>query len=540
MVGKVQSAFTKGRNIQDSILIANEILDGWKRNDSKGLVIKLDFEKAFDNLNWNFLFKMMQQMGYPHKWIGWIRECLSTAWISVLVNGAPTKQFKTHKGIRQGDPLSPFLFIIAAEGLNRLFLEAIEQGKLKGMSVVEGGPIITHLQFADDTIIFCNASMEEVEIIKILLKGFEVMSGLRINFHKSLVCGVGINQDQLSIFAKALRCHPQKLPIKYLGMPLGASPRLKSTWKPVIDKIKSRLSSWKRRNTSFGGRLTQIKSVLSNLPIYYMSIFKIPEGVAKTIESIQANFLWGGSDLNRKIHMFSWAKMMQKKEHGGLGIKGVREMNEALLLKWWWRYGVEKDALWRKLICSKYKGGNWLPFMEMNRKVSIIWRDILLVQNRRPQQFSNFLDNIRFKIGDGSAISFWQDAWVEGNELSVLFPRLFRTVLKKEESIADILIRRNEQSAWDFQLRRRLFDWEITDLQVLTNLLDNQNLNVHLGTSDQLVWKATNTNSFSVQSMYRILLYGDAVPYASDSKVFKLIWNNAAPYRSNVLGGWLS
>lgn len=197
-VGEVQSAFTGGRNIQDSILIANEIVDGWKKRKVRGLIINLDLEKAFDNINWTFMFRMLRMLGYPDKWILWMHECLSTALVSILVNGSPSKQFRMQKGIRQGDPLSPFLFIIGAESLNCIFQGAIHQGTIKGLRIGVDGPLLTHLQFANDTLVFCGADLEEFKNIKCLLKGFEVMSGLKINYHKSVVCGVGMVDGEVS------------------------------------------------------------------------------------------------------------------------------------------------------------------------------------------------------------------------------------------------------------------------------------------------------------------------------------------------------
>lgn len=532
VIGEVQSAFTGGRNIQDSILIANEVVDGWKRNKVKGLIFKLDLEKAFDNLNWVFLFKMMKLFGYPDDWILWIHECLSTASISVLVNGAPTKEFKMQKGVRQGDPLSPFLFIIAAESLNCLFQEAVSLGSLKGLKVSDEDPVLTHLQFADDTLIFCEAKMEEISAVKGLLQGFEVMSGLKINYHKSLVCGVGIDQTHLEMLANAFGCKYQSLPIKYLGMPLGASPKLKSTWKPVIEKFKQRLSSWKRRVLSFGGRLTLIKSVLGSLPIFFLSLFKIPEGVAKEIEGIQARFLWGSDDLKRKIHMVCWSKIKHSKENGGLGVRGIKEMNDALLLKWWWRFGSEKGALWRKIICAKYKMNSnlWLPSMDINRHVSVFWKDIIQIESKKPSVFSKFKDNISLSIGDGKSIRFWTDEWVDGKKLSNLFPGIFRVIINTEESIAEVWQRKEEQFNWEFDFRRNLFIWEAEELESMVNLLNCMQINFQQS-PDHFSWKACNSNSYSVSSMYMLSLIPVSNTEISERKTLKWVWHNVAPFR---------
>lgn len=175
-----------GKNIQDDILIANEVVDLWKKKKQKGVVLKLDFQRAYDNLSWNFLFDMKDKFGFPSKWCLWIKECLRTAAVSVLVNGSSTGEFKMEKGLRQGDPLSPFLFILVVEGLNVIFNRAKERGIIKGISVAANGPNLTHLQFADDTIVFCNASLDELMNVKKLLSFFEAVSGLKINFQKSV------------------------------------------------------------------------------------------------------------------------------------------------------------------------------------------------------------------------------------------------------------------------------------------------------------------------------------------------------------------
>ncbi|XP_057489485.1 secreted RxLR effector protein 78-like [Actinidia eriantha] len=154
VVDKVQSAFIRGRNIQDGILIANEVVEEWKRSSQRGVIIKLDFEKAFDKVNWNYLLKMMDLMNFPQRWKDWIEECLSCARVSVLVNGSPCEEFQMQKGIRQGDPMSPFLFIIAAEGLNWLLKNAELLGSFSGLKIGIDALVVTHLQFADDTLIF--------------------------------------------------------------------------------------------------------------------------------------------------------------------------------------------------------------------------------------------------------------------------------------------------------------------------------------------------------------------------------------------------
>lgn len=154
---------------------------------------------------------MMANLGFGDRWIGWMKTCITTARVSVLVNGSPTNEFSPQKGLRQRDPLSPFLFNIAAEGLNILLERAKSQGLFKGATVGSAKLKLSHLQFADDTILLCEAEQEEIINAKRILRCFEVMSGLKINFHESVVSGVGVSDMMVHDFASTLHCLSQKL-----------------------------------------------------------------------------------------------------------------------------------------------------------------------------------------------------------------------------------------------------------------------------------------------------------------------------------------
>ncbi|XP_028091229.1 uncharacterized protein LOC114291579 [Camellia sinensis] len=163
-------------------------------------------------------------------------NCVSSVRISILVNGSPTSEFSPQRGLRQGNPFSPFLFDTVFEGLNILLVRAINLGILRGVLVGSKDVILSHLQFADDSIIFSKADWDQMVLIKRILRCFEVLSGLRINYHKSVVYGIGVDDALLLSFAKLLNCQVHSLPLRFLDLPLGANPGRKSTWKPVLDK----------------------------------------------------------------------------------------------------------------------------------------------------------------------------------------------------------------------------------------------------------------------------------------------------------------
>ena len=157
-----------------------------------------------------------------------------------------------------------------------------------------------------------------------------------------------------------LGCVQIKLPIKYLGIPLGANMRKASSWQSVLDKVQQRLLSWKSCSLSRAGKLVMIKAVLNSLPMYYLSIFKIPKKVANDIVRIQRKFLWSGEKGGRSMPLVKWDVVKQQKSEGGLGVGDLEKKNAALLFKWWWRFINEEDMLWKKVIQSIHKEGHGL------------------------------------------------------------------------------------------------------------------------------------------------------------------------------------
>ena len=271
------------------------------------LLFKVDFEKAYDSVHLNYLDTVMHKMNFPTLWRKWMSECIGTATASVLVNGSPTEEFPMERGLRQGDPLSPFLFLLAAEGFNVLMLSVIEADLFRGYFVGSDSALcLSHLQFADDTLIIGEKSWSNVRSIRAVLLLFEQVSGLKVNFTKSLLTGVNVSNSWLHEAALVLNCRVGILPFAYLGLPIGEDPRKLNFWKPIVNSIIARLSSWKSKFLSFGGRLILLKSVLSSLPVYFLSFFKVPAGIISSIESLFNFFFWGGGEDFRKISWVDW------------------------------------------------------------------------------------------------------------------------------------------------------------------------------------------------------------------------------------------
>lgn len=210
----------------------------------------------------------------------------------VLVNGCPTEEICNQRGLKQGDSLAPFLFLLAAEGFSGLMRNAVDRNFFEGFTLGSGGLVVSHLQYADDTLCIGKPTVENLWAMKALLRGLEMVLGLKINFFKSSLIGINVASDFMDLACNFLNCNEGSIPFKYLGLPVGANPRSMSTWESLVESISGKLNSWGHKYISFGGRIVLLNSVLNVIPIFYLSL-KLPVQVWKRIMRIPREFLWG-------------------------------------------------------------------------------------------------------------------------------------------------------------------------------------------------------------------------------------------------------
>jgi hypothetical protein len=230
VISKPQSAFVRGRQILDSVLIANECLDSRIKSGDPGVLCKLDMEKAYDHVDWNFLLYLLRRCGFGERWCSWIKQCISTVRFSVLINGSPSGFFGSSRGVRQGDPLFPFLFVLVMEAFSRMISAIYLRGMISGFFVGprdHGQVEVSHLLFADDTLVFCGADASQISYLGALLVCFEAVSGLKVNLTKSSLIPVGSLND-MDQLAGNLGCGTADLPLKYLAFEIFAFVFLKS------------------------------------------------------------------------------------------------------------------------------------------------------------------------------------------------------------------------------------------------------------------------------------------------------------------------
>lgn len=272
VISEPQSVIVGGRRVLDGVCIANEIVNEAKRMKKELMMFKVSFGgKAYESIDWSYLDYVMEKMRFHARWRQWILECLKAASVSALRNGSPIEEFEIGCGLRREDPLSPFLFLIAIESFNLMTRKMVELESFSGFRFEGSDEQISHLQYEDNILIIGDNNCENIIGIKAILYGMTFLMGLRCHFYKSPLVGINISPTWLEDAASRLHCEIGSLPFTYLGLPIGENPRKSSTWQTVLDALRNRLSDWKNKLLSVGGRVVIIKSLLSALLVYFVS-----------------------------------------------------------------------------------------------------------------------------------------------------------------------------------------------------------------------------------------------------------------------------
>ncbi|XP_030930869.1 uncharacterized protein LOC115956706 [Quercus lobata] len=253
-----QSAFLKGRLITDNILVAFETLHYMKNHNSGSsgyTVLKLDMSKAYDRMEWSFLKVVMSQMGFNDWWIDLVMECITSVTYSILINGEPNGDIRPSRGIRQGDPLSLYLFLLCSERLHRLIQQAIEKGDIQGVSICRNGPKLTHLFFADDSLLFCRATTQECEKVMDILSSYEKVSGKKLNRDKTaLFFSKSTPTETQRQIMETLGVNELKQYEDYLGLPALVGRNKRASFDQLKQRIWKRLQGWEGKLLSQAGR----------------------------------------------------------------------------------------------------------------------------------------------------------------------------------------------------------------------------------------------------------------------------------------------
>ncbi|KAI5391407.1 hypothetical protein KIW84_076276 [Lathyrus oleraceus] len=306
----------------------------------------------------------------------------------VLVNGSPTKGFEVEMGLQKGNPLSPFLFVIVAEGMTGFVRKASELGEFKGFSFHDSCSVDL-LQFVDKTFIIGNGNWKNFWDSKVILRGFDTVFGLRVNFHKSRVIGMNLNSNFLVATTNFLLCMVEEKCFYFLGIPIGSNPRRVITWKLLMGKVRARISCWNGILLSIGGRIMLIKFVLRSLSIFFITFYKALVTVWKEIESIKNKFLWGGLEVEEDLgHLFFKCRVSDVIWNKVVDWIQIDWVNKALLWKSFSSWvSIEKfkmlkkgdeGIVWMAVVWSLWKIRNDILFNDAHSIVSNMLWDIKL------------------------------------------------------------------------------------------------------------------------------------------------------------------
>lgn len=311
MISHEQSAFLSGRLLSENVLLASEIVQGYNRKYiSPRSMLKVDLRKAFDSVRWDFLLSVLTALGLPPKFIGWIKECVCTPTFSISVNGHSDGFFKSSRGLRQGDPLSPYLFVLVMEVFSKLLHSRYDSGYISyhpKTSTLE----ISHLMFADDVMVFFDGSSSSLHGFYETLDDFAGWSGLRMNREKTQLFHAGLSSSKNAAIT-SYGFPIGSLPVRYLGLPLMCRKLRINEYAPLLDKISNKFRTWAVKSLSFAGRTQLIASVIYGTINFWMSTFLLPKGCIKKIESLCARFLWSGTVENHKKAKVSWSRRMKE------------------------------------------------------------------------------------------------------------------------------------------------------------------------------------------------------------------------------------
>ncbi|KAH9783694.1 reverse transcriptase domain-containing protein [Citrus sinensis] len=310
LIGPHQTSFVPGRHITENIVIAQEVVHSMrKKTGSTGfMAIKVDLEKAYNRLSWEFISDTLREARIPSDLIQVIMACITSVTMRVLWNGEATDEFSPSQGIRQGCPLSPYLFVLCIERLSHGIHNAISAGKWRPIGLSRHGTRLSHLFFADDLLLLAEATVEQARVISTVLAEFCACSNAKVNTSKTLLYfSKNMGARNVSAISGLLGFSVTFDLGKYLGVPLHHSRVSTNMYQGIIDKVEKRLSGWNASHLSLAGRITLAQSVLQAIPIYVMQIVSLPRGVCEKIDRACRRFIWSGSSPHEALASRRWS-----------------------------------------------------------------------------------------------------------------------------------------------------------------------------------------------------------------------------------------
>ncbi|XP_074356116.1 uncharacterized protein LOC141695803 [Apium graveolens] len=518
-----KSAFVPGRNITDNVLVAFEIIHNMNRK-SKGtegeIALKLDISKAYDRVDWDFLKSRMLQMGFCGKWVSWIMMCVTTVSYEFCFNGSYVGPIIPSRGLRQGDPLSPYLFLLCVEGLSDVLINAAAVGDIHGSQICHLAPIVTHLLFADDSFLFFRAKNEEASRIVALLKEYEYKSGQSVNLQKSgIFFSANVGHQKREELSAILGVHNDLRDSKYLGLPSLVGRSKKRVFSFVKEKVWKKIQGWKSKPISRAGKAILIRNVAQSIPSYCMSCFLLPKSLCQEIERMLNKFWWNSGSTDRKgIHWLSWDAMSMSKPKGGLGFRSLYGFNVAMLGKLCWNFLHNPLSLVARLYKACYYPNDHLLKATAKPGASFIWTGILTAKN-------NLAEGFRWVLGDGVDINAYKDPWLRGNpDFKVNQNHRYESY---STSVSSLFFA--GAKVWDVVKVRDIFS-EVDANSILKTKIPQNDVR------DRIAWTKATNGHYSVKTGYHLWHERNVgTSNVTQSSGWGQIWKLSIPHKVKVL-----
>ncbi|KAH9670971.1 reverse transcriptase domain-containing protein [Citrus sinensis] len=429
---------------------------------------------------------------------------------SVLREGKEVGPIIPCRGLRQGDPLSPYLFIICAEGLSSLFRSQERSGLLHGVKVARGAPMISHLFFADDSFLFFKATHNEAALVKQVLTVYGKAAGQVVNFSKSSISfSANVSEANVWQLCELLEVNATTNHGAYLGLSSYIGRKKKEVFHYIRDRVWKRLQGWSAKMLSRAGKEILLKTVALAMPNYAISVYLLPKDLCRELEGMMNSYWWRNNHSSGKgINWMKWKYLCNPKGHGGLRFKQLHSFNIALLRKQVWHILTRPESLMSKVLKARYFPRTSVLKASLGHNPSFVWRSMLAAKDVVVQ-------GSRLQVGSGHNISIGNDPW-----LPDITDGFISTELNEELAAApvDCLMVPN-QRIWDFDVVSDLFNARDKELILQIPLSSRRD-------NDAWYWQANPRGCYTVRSCYKLLN-----PITSDSfaGVWRKLWRLNVP-----------
>ena len=412
LVSPSQTAFISRRDT-NNVIITQELVYTIERKKGKEgfMIIKVDLERAYDQLEWSFVRSMLVSLGFHLDTVELILSCISTTMAALLFNGDQIGEICPYHGLSQGDLISPYIFILCMEYLSALINLKCKEGSWKKIKASRNGHGFSHIFFADDLLLFAKTNKRNIGVVVEVLDEICKLSSLKISKEKSKIFFLPnvTAEDKLEI-VNLIGIYKTHNLGKCLGFPIIHKGRRRNEFQFVVERVQAKLDGWKSKCLLPTRRLVLIKAVMTSIPEYIMQCHKLPVKVCEEVNKLVRDFLWGSTVDKKKIHLVGWNKVTNPLNLGGLGIVEMKARNSALLAKLCWRIASSSNMPWAQMLTCKYLTPHRLRGNSRKQPAPWIWKAC-------KEGGVNFNKGLRWSIANGESVSAWTDFWLPSGPL---------------------------------------------------------------------------------------------------------------------------